>query len=119
MTGQMTEQIAADIAGDGDKCAAGNQAADTPQQIVAGDQRPQQQERAPNMRGRTGRQSVDEELDAVLLADRTTDGRQYGQENRRMPERTLDHVAPKESERTRGVSGDRIHRSKSWAVAVG
>ena len=76
MAHQMAEQIGPDVAGIGDDGPARDPPGDAPGQVVAGDQRDQQAKGEPNLvvAGRSGRQRVDQELDAVLRADRAACG---------------------------------------------
>src|SRR5487761_90042 len=119
VTGEVAEQVAADVAGDDDEGAARNEAADAPEQIVGGDQGDEQREGLPNMGARACRQRVDQELDAVLLADRTADGAEHGEENGGVRYGSFDDVAPKESDRPQSIGGQFIHHPKSWAVVSG
>ena len=78
MAGQMAKQVAADVAGDADKCEAGDPAGQPPQQIVGGNQRHQEEKRAPHASRCVGaREHVDQILHAVLRADRANYGGQH------------------------------------------
>src|ERR1700688_4658659 len=79
----MTEYIAPEISRDADECETRGPAGDPPEKIIGGDARHEKSECQPypaRVR-RARRQAVDQILDAVLRAYRTSnrgnDGRQY------------------------------------------
>ena len=80
MTGQMTEHLAAQIAGDADKGETRDPACNSPQKVIGGDQCDEENKCQPYACGmtRTCRQAVDEELDAILRAHRTGNCAHYG-----------------------------------------
>ncbi len=89
MPGQMPEQVASQIAGDRNEGGAGDPARNTPQQVVRGDQRRQEQEAKPGISGmcadvKSSRQGVDENLHAVLRAHRAGDSRDHSNKDRSM-----------------------------------
>ena len=73
MAGQVTEDVAAQIAGHSHKGEARGPAGDPPQEIVRGDQRHEENECQPYAAraSRPGRQPVDQILHAILRAHRT------------------------------------------------
>ena len=92
MAGQVPEQVAPDVAGDGDEGEIADPACESPQQIIGGDQRAEQDEGRPHAGIDAVRQGVDQKLDAVLRAHRTGDGAQDRGEDERMGQRALPNV---------------------------
>ena len=92
MAGQVPEQVAPDVAGDGDEGEIADPACQPPQQIIGGDQRAEQDEGRPHAGIGAVRQGVDQKLDAVLRADRTGDGAQDRGKDERMGQRAPPHV---------------------------
>jgi hypothetical protein len=76
MPGQVPEQVAPDVPGDGDEGEIADPARQPPQQIIGGDQRAEQDESRPHAGIGAVRQRVDQKFDAVLRAHRTSDGPQ-------------------------------------------
>jgi len=112
--GKVAEQIAAHIAGDPDKDGTGDPTGQPPQQIVRSDQRRQKEETQPCVRDigaarDATRQYVDENLDAVLRADRATDGRHDRRYDDRMRYRPHHHVTGEKRYGTIGVPTSIVH----------
>ena len=95
VTGQVTENVAAQIAGHAHEGEARGPAGDPPQEIIRGDQRHEKNECQPYAAGagRPGRQTVDQIFHAVLRAHRTGDGCNDGGQNDHMRGKTLAKVA--------------------------
>ncbi len=106
VTGQMTKDVAAQIAGHADEGEARRPARDPPQEIIRGDQRHEKNECEPyaSRVGGTCRQAVDQKLHAVLRAHGTGNRRNDGHENNDMRCKPPAKVAQHERKRTIGVS---------------
>ena len=112
LTGQVTEQLAAQITGDADECRVRDPAGEPPQQVVGRDQRHQERERAPDaVRPHLRRrQRIDEELDPVLRAHGTTDGRQHRGQDEDMCDPPPAHEFEHEAHGMVGISAEIARR---------
>src|SRR4051812_45129024 len=110
----MAKQVAAQIAGYGNKGIAGNPASDPPQQIVRGDQRRQQQQAQPRITNaavdvQSRRQRIHQNLDTVLRAHRATDRTKDGDQDRGMRNGPLFYVMSEKRKRTLSVPVSVVH----------
>src|SRR6202795_3699716 len=107
----MTEYIAPEVSGDADECKARGPAGDPPEKIIGRDERHEESECQPYATRvrRARRQTVDQILDAVLRAYRTSnrgnDGRQYDD----VRCETLAQVAQHEGKGTVRISRKIVH----------
>jgi len=104
VAGQMSKQLAAQIAADGNEGKAADPACEPPQKIIGGDQDRKNSE-GSNDAGSLGslRQRIDEEFHAVLCRHRATHGAHDGDEDRKMRNPASSQVAANEGERPVGV----------------
>jgi len=111
MTGEVPEQLAAQIAAHAHEGMAGNPSAQPPQQIVGRDQGDQDHEGDPDSRMRpSGGERIDQELDRILGAYGATHGAQDGDEDRGMRQRPAEDIAQQERDRASGVVTKAEHR---------
>src|ERR1700681_4909973 len=107
MAGQVTEDVAAQVAGHADKCEARGPAGDPPQEIIGGDQCYQEAECQPyaiTMR-RSRREAINQIFDTILRAYRTGDGRCDCDQDDDMRCKTLAQIAQHECEGTMRIAG--------------
>ena len=106
MPGQMPEQIAAQVARHCNEGVAGDPARNAPKEVIRRNQRRQEHETEPRVFGMGGKptgERVDQDLHAVLGADRASDRRDDGRYNGRMGERPPPYVAGKKRKGTIAV----------------
>lgn len=101
MSAQVLEQVAPQVAGHGDERMRGNPAADSPQQVVGGDQANEDSERSPQRAGVMPpfAEHVDQMFDRVLRSERTAHGRKHAAQDDRMRERMAADKAEKKRKR--------------------
>ncbi len=118
----MPKQIAAQIAGDGDECVAGDPTGNPPQQVIRGNQRRQKDEPEPGIAGicagvKSSRQRIHQNLDAVLRAHRAADRAKDRDQNRSVGHRSRLHVAGEKRKGTIGIPTNFFHAG--WDSPVG
>ena len=113
MPGQMAEQVAPQVAGDADEGEIRDPARHPPQQIVGRDQRDEQEKRRPDAARLRFGQRVDQELHAVLGADRAGHGGEHRGQDDRMRHRPQPDIAKDEGKRTGGVTAKIVHAYRS------
>ncbi len=101
MAGEMGEQVAADVAGDRDEAARGDEAADPPGKVVGHDQGAQHAERAPDgsAGAGTGGDDVDQVLQAVLGRNAAHDGGEHRDKDGEMAGRVAPRIVEQEGQR--------------------
>jgi len=120
VTGQVPEEIASQVAGDGREGATRDPAGEAPEQVIERDQRDQQEKREPDgtAGARAARQRVDQELHAVLGADRAGHRGQHGGQDDGMRNRPAAQIARHEGEGTPGIAGKVVRRHVRLAAGV-
>ena len=119
---EVSEQVAAQVAGDGNKRIAGDPTGDPPQQVIRGNQRRQEQEAQPGVSGmgadvKSSRQRIDENLHPVLRAHRAADRAQHGARDGSMRHRPRHHIAGEKRKGPLGVPTSVFHAV--WNSPVG
>ena len=95
----MAEQVAPQVAGNADERVISDPGSDPPQQIVGGNQGAEQAKCSPCRRILAARERIDQELYAVLGADRAAYGCEHRAQNSGMRNRSQTDVAKNERER--------------------
>jgi hypothetical protein len=103
MAGEVAEQVTPQIAGHADERVVGDPACKPPKEIVGRDQPAEQGERDPDNGRLLIGQDVDQELDAILGADRTSDRGQHGAEDDAVGYGSLPDITKNEGKRAAGV----------------
>ena len=106
MSGEMSEQITPKVPGNCNESEARDPPGEPPKQVVAGDQRDQQQKPHPDMdvaRCNSPGQAVDKKLDGKLRPYGAADGSDHRRHNNSMRDRPRPHVTHHEWERTIGI----------------
>src|SRR5262249_24609156 len=108
MAGEMAEEVSPQVAGNADERRMGNNTGEAPQPAIRRDEGNEQPERRPYVvRAIAGaRQSVNEQLDAILRANRACDRGQDRDQDSGMRSRTLRDEPKCESDWTVGVPTD-------------
>ncbi len=104
VAGQVPEQVATQVAGDGDEGVGRDPAADSPRHVVERDQPAEEADRAPDRRHRTVAvrvQRVDQVVDRVRGSDRAADREDHRQQDRRVLDLMAPDVAEHERQRAR------------------
>jgi len=111
MPGQMSKDVAAQIARDPNESEARRPARDTPQKVIGGDQRHEENECQPYaaaMRSTT-RQTIDQGFDAVLGAHGTGNGRSDSAQDHQVRREPAAKIAQDKGKWPARVSGELIH----------
>src|SRR5215475_1665267 len=121
MPGEMSEQVAAQVAGDRNEGIAGDPARHPPEQVVRRNQRRQQKKAQPGISGmgadvKSPRQGIDENLHAVLRAYRAGHGRDYRDKDCGMGNRPLLYVAGEKRKRAIAIATSLFHFGRNSPV---
>jgi hypothetical protein len=104
VSGQMSKQVAAQVAGDARKCVARDPAGQSPQQVVACDQGNEDKEGEPHILSlAVVDEAVDQEFNAILRADSAADSRQNAAKDDGVGIGPAAQIAKNEAQRPVGV----------------